>query len=104
MEFVPITTSGNAHFLNPLASMIHANAANVRKQIPPLNNVQLGVQIRFTTGQIPATCSSNPTAIPPTPASNNCLKGILGAADRNHRPAIDPNIIVPSVGIKLSVR
>jgi len=54
MEFIPITTSGNAHFLWPRASMIQQKAARKRKQIPPLKSVQLGVQMRFTIGQIPA--------------------------------------------------
>ena len=104
IEFIPITISGNAHFLYPFASITQQNAAKNRKQIPPLNSVQLGVQILFTIGQIPTACSSNPAASPPNPASNNFLNGIAGAVARNHRPAINPKIIVPSVGIKLSVK
>src|SRR5579862_1759936 len=99
-----MTINGNAHFLYPRASITQQNAAKNRKQIPPLNRVQLGVQILFTIGQIPAACSNNPAASPPTPAITNFLNGIAGTLARNHRPAINPNIIVPSVGIKLSVK
>src|SRR5579862_716049 len=83
IEFIPTTISGNAHFLYPFASITQQNAAKNRKQIPPLNIVQLGVQILFTIGQIPAACSSNPAASPPNPASSNFLNGIAGAAPRN---------------------
>src|SRR5262249_31211217 len=104
IEFIPITSSGNAHLRQPFSSISHANAASVRKQIPPLNKTHLGVQIRFTTGQIPATCSNAPAASPATPANTNRRNGIFGAAARSHWPAINPRIIVPSVGIKLSVK
>ena len=33
--------------------MIQLNADKKRKQMPPLKRVQLGVQMRFTMGQIP---------------------------------------------------
>src|ERR1700753_358704 len=104
IEFIPITSSGNAHLRYPFTSITHENAAIYRKQSPPLNSVQLGVQIRFTIGQIPAACKNNPAARHPTPAINNFLNGIVAIAARNHRPAINPKIIVPSVGIKLSVK
>src|ERR1700756_4607011 len=84
--------------------MIQEKAASIRKQTPPLNRVQLGVQIRFTTGHIPAACKSRPSATPATPASSNRRNGMRGALVRNQRPAINPRIIVPKVGIKLSVR
>ena len=53
MEFMPMTTSGNAHFLKPFTSMIQLNAARNKKQMPPLKMVHEGVQMRFTTGQMP---------------------------------------------------
>src|SRR5215472_5104140 len=53
IEFMPMTTSGNAHFLKPFTSITQLNAARNRKHMPPLKMVQEGVQIRFTTGQIP---------------------------------------------------
>src|SRR6266403_2158349 len=42
--------------------------------------------------------------MPDTPAISNFVIGILGRDSRNHFPAIKPRIIVPSVGMKLSVR
>src|SRR5580698_2050318 len=84
--------------------MIHENEARNRKHTPPLNSVQLGVQMRFTIGQIPVTCSSTPAAIRINPAITNFFTGIFGAAARNHSPARNPSKIVPSVGMKLSVR
>ena len=54
MEFIPITTSGKAQLRYPLMSMIQLNPASIRKQTPPLNSVQAGVQMRLTIGQIPA--------------------------------------------------
>ncbi len=59
MEFVPTITRGNAHPCFCFTSMIQLNTARKRKQMPPLNKVQLGVQIRFTMGQIPVTCKQD---------------------------------------------
>ncbi len=42
--------------------MIQLNAARKRKQRPPLNSVQLGVQIRLTIGQMPVKCNSRAEA------------------------------------------
>src|SRR5689334_14560957 len=84
--------------------MTQLNAARKRKHMPPLNRVQLGVQILFTTGQMPVKCNSNPAAMPMTPATAKRLSGMMGANVRYQRPATKPRIIVPSVGMKLSVR
>jgi len=59
--------------------------------------------MRFTTGQmwkVPAPSQGNPA----TPGISNFRHGDLGRDSRNHVPAISPRIIVPSVGMKLSVR
>ena len=53
MEFMPTTTSGMAQRRYCFTSMIQENAARKKKQTPPLKSVQLGVQMRFTMGQIP---------------------------------------------------
>src|SRR5580658_1138188 len=84
--------------------MTQENAARNRKQTPPLKSVQLGVQMRFTIGQTPVTCRRTPAARRSTPAITNRLTGIFGAAARNHSPARRPRRMVPSVGMKLSVR
>src|SRR5205807_6351952 len=121
IEFMPTATSGNAHFLKPFTSITQLNAARNRKQMPPLKMVQEGVQMRFTTGQMPEECSARPRTIPTTPAKSSFFIGTVSAgrepedpgiegadsgfrASRNQRPAIRPRIIVPSVGMKLSVR
>src|SRR5450759_5208528 len=104
MEFMPITTSGKDHLLYPFTSIIQLNAARNRKQIPPLNNVQLGVQIRLTIGQIAVKCRRRPEARPIAPAIRSGFIGMRGAETRIQRPAARPRIIVPSVGIKLSVK
>src|SRR5258708_19412731 len=66
IELAPITTSGNAHLRYPLTSVTQQKPARKKKHRPPLNSVHAGVQMRFTTGQIPAKGSSRPAA-PPTP-------------------------------------
>ena len=43
-------------------------AARNRQHQPPLNRTQVGVQMRFTTGQMPVKWSSRPAAIPAAPA------------------------------------
>src|ERR1035441_6771995 len=53
MEFAPITTKGKAHLRHPLTSVSQQKPARKRKQRPPLNSVHAGVQMRFTTGQMP---------------------------------------------------
>src|SRR6187399_2860564 len=103
MEFMPITTSGNAHFRYPLVSITQLKPATNRKQIPPLNRVQLGVQMRLTIGHKPEKCSNAPAATPIAPASSSRRYGIRGAESRSHRPQTKPRIIVPSVGMKLNV-
>src|SRR5207237_1107950 len=52
IEFMPTTTSGNAHFLKPFTSITQLKAARNKKQTPPLKMVHDGVQMRFTTGQM----------------------------------------------------
>ena len=104
IELVPITTSGNAHLRYPFTSVSQQKPARNRKHRPPLNSVHAGVQMRFTTGQIPVKCSSSPAATPIAPAASSCRIGIAGADLRSHRPPTNPRIIVPSVGMKLSVK
>src|ERR1017187_6332969 len=48
-----MTTRGKAQFGYPFTSITQRKAAVNRKQTPPLNSVQPGVQMRFTTGQMP---------------------------------------------------
>ena len=60
--------------------------------------------MRFTTGQMPVKWSSSPAATPITPAISSRSMGMRGALARSHRPATNPRIMVPSVGMKLSVR
>ena len=55
MELVPTTMSEKAQPRHCLTSMIQLNADKKRKHIPPLNKVQLGVQMRLTMGQTPVT-------------------------------------------------
>ena len=50
--------------------MIQLKAARNRKQSPPLKSVQLGVQMRFTTGQMPLKCNKSPAATPMAPAAS----------------------------------
>ena len=69
-----------------------------------MKSVQDGVQMRFTMGQMPAKWSSSPAAMPITPAAMRRPIGIRGVLARNHWPAASPRIMVPSVGMKLSVR
>ena len=104
IEFMPITTSGNAHFLKPFTSITQAKAAKNRKQMPPLKIVQDGVQIRFTTGQRCEQCRASPNAIPDIPAAKNLFIGNFGCDSLIQHQAIRPRIIVPRVGMKLSVR
>src|ERR1035438_1978589 len=63
MEFAPITTNGNAHLRHPLTSVSQQKPARKRKQRPPLNSVHAGVQIRFTTGQMPVKWSTRPAEV-----------------------------------------
>ena len=84
--------------------MTQEKPASSRKHSPPLKSVQVGVQMRFTTGQMPATCSSTPPATRAAPATSSQRSGTRGASARSQRPAIRPRIIVPSVGMKLRVR
>src|SRR5947208_16873233 len=100
MEFMPMTTSGKAHFFKPFTSITQLNAARNKKQMPPLKMVQDGVQIRFTTGQRCEQCSANPNTNPNTPAINSFFNGILGSNSRNQNPAISPTITLPTVGTK----
>src|SRR5450756_163534 len=85
IELAPITTRGNAHLRYPLTSVSQQNPARKRKQRPPLNSVHAGVQMRFTTGQIPVKCSSRPAATPIAPAASRrrigCLLYTSDAAD-----------------------
>ena len=60
--------------------MIQLNAARNRKQSPPLNSVQLGVQMRFTIGQMPVKCSSRPAAMPIDAGDQQRFIGIRGAS------------------------
>ena len=60
--------------------------------------------MRFTTGQMPVKCSNSPLAMPMAPAASSRFIGMRGADARSQRPATSPRIIVPSVGMKLSVR
>src|ERR1035437_10119335 len=101
---MPMTTSGKAHFRHPFTSTTQQKPARNRKHNPPLKSVQLGVQMRFTIGHTPATCSRRPEATPATPAANKCFMGMRGARARNQRPAANPRIMVPKVGMKLRVR
>src|ERR1700719_3168403 len=71
---------------------------------PPLNKVQLGVHILFTTGQTPSQPSAAPLKSPITPAvASHLILAMFERALRSTPPAIKPRIIVPRVGIKLSV-
>src|ERR1700761_3675187 len=104
MELRPTTTRGKAQRRYPLTSMIHANAARKKKHIPPLNSVQLGVQIRFTIGQMPVKWSTSASAASHTPVKMNFISGTREGDSRYHRPAKRPSSMVPRVGMKLSVR
>lgn len=74
------------------------------KQTPPLKSVHEGVQMRFTIGHIPLKCRNSQATIRLAAAMAKRRNGILGAAVINQRPAASPSSIVPSVGMKLSVR
>src|SRR6185503_19812441 len=68
------------------------------------NSTQLGVQIRFTTGTTPSAPSAHPLISPMTPTITSQRIFANGARElRRTFPAIRPRIIVPSVGMKLSV-
>src|SRR5262245_1387250 len=104
IEFIPMTTNGNAHRFIPFTSISELNPAVSRKHQPPLNNTQLGVQMRFTTGQTPKSPINQPLIRPIRPATTNHFTLPRGSRLlRNTLPAINPRIIVPSVGMKLSV-
>src|SRR5664279_1321294 len=95
MEFMPTTTSGNAHRRYPFRSMTQENAARKKKQIPPLKSVQAGVQMRFTMGHMPVKCSARPAMARKAPAIRNRLMGIFGEAERKYSPARRPSSMVP---------
>src|SRR3954462_5968184 len=72
--------------------------------MPPLKMVQAGVQIRFTIGLIPVTCNNTPARIKARPIVTKNFNLSFGAvAAFNAFPANNPSIIVPNVGMKLSV-
>src|ERR1035441_2316421 len=104
MELLPMTTSGKAQRLKPRISMEAWKPARNRKHQPPPYNVQAGVQIRLTTGQIPQRPARKPRARPSAPATANQRTLAQGGRwSRRILPAIKPSIIVASVGIKASV-
>jgi hypothetical protein len=55
-------------------------------------------------GQMPVKWKKRPPAMRAMAATRNLRIGILGAESSDQRPAAKPNIMVPSVGMKLSVR
>ena len=68
-------------------------AASIKNTQPPLKNTHDGVQMRFTTGQTPASPNSQPAnrQMIPAVASQQTLS--LGArSPRNTPPAIRPRI------------
>src|ERR1035437_6880183 len=73
MEFVPITTSGNDHRLRPQRSSSREKPAIKTKHQPPLNRVQLGVQMRLTIGQTPSQPDAPPAARQTTPVGASHL-------------------------------
>ena len=75
-----------------------------RKQMPPEKRTQLGVQIRFTTGQMSSSPRPQPSARLMVPATRSQANWNQGGRSRfKMPPAISPRIIVASVGMKLSV-
>ena len=59
--------------------MTQQNAARNRKHTPPLNSVQLGVQMRFTTGQMWVKWKKSPAAIPISSGNEEFLHGNFGS-------------------------
>jgi len=104
LTLYPLPTSNIKGDTGTFTSISQQKAARNRKQIPPLKSVQLGVQMRFTTGQMPVKWSSSPEAMPMAPAANRRNMGMRGAEARSQRPATSPRIMVPRVGMKLRVR
>src|SRR5215475_12420484 len=89
MEFIPITMRKKDQERSFQISMIAKKAAVNRKHQPPLNNVQLGVQMRLTTGQMPRTPSNAPETRPMTPAAaSHFTFDQEGRSDRSTPPAI----------------
>ena len=80
MELVPTTMRKKAQRRYCLTSMIQLNADKKRKHMPPLNKVQLGVQMRFTIGQTPVRWKKSPRAMRITPVMTNLRIGCRGAA------------------------
>src|SRR5271166_3736456 len=79
-------------------------SARKKRQMPPEKRTQLGVQILFTTGQMPSSPRPQPSArlmVPATRSQANLNQG--GHSRFKIPPAISPRIIVASVGMKLSV-
>src|SRR4030095_16399414 len=83
--------------------MTAKKAASSRQHQPPLKRTQLGVQIRFTTGQRPSAPKSQPAARAITPATTSHRTFVDEERSlRRTPPASRPKIIVASVGMKLS--
>ena len=88
----------------PAASQVKTKKLRKAKQIPPENKIQDGVQIFFTTGHIPISPIPYPKAANAMPITTNCKPVFQAGIGRVIiPPAINPRIIVASVGIKLMV-
>ena len=66
-------------------SITQQNAARKRKQTPPLNSVQLGVQMRFTTGQMPVSGEESGGDADDA-GDQEASSGELRSRSRNQRP------------------
>src|SRR5271157_4315796 len=104
MELAPMARRGNDQSAHPSQSITAQKNARNKRQMPPEKRTQLGVQIRFTTGQMPISPRLQPSArlmVPATRSQTNLNQG--GRSRFKIPPAISPRIIVASVGMKLSV-
>src|SRR5271157_3212205 len=103
IELAPMTRRGNDQSPQPSQSMTAQKNARKKRQMPPEKRTQLGVQILFTTGQMPSSPRPQPSATLMVPSTRSQTNLNQSGRSRFKIPPAIRQIIVASVGMKLSV-